>query len=386
MRDRGGMTQYKDLGEMPEEEIEGAPPALSHGEVRRSRQSETVTVNRYLYQQVQQLEYMLLNAPDLQAMLEVLLVSLPRHFSFRVAELWLYDPEDVLDRLIVGGQRYGHLLQLHDDVFPMQDLYQLEPDVVLIDATDSRMFEVLAHEHGVEAALLLPLTDSGRMIGSLHLGLHEDSLALGEAEESLMAHLAAVISSCFRLAVNRQQISSLTLLDPLTEISNMRGFEKDIAREIARARRAENPLTVLMMDVDDYDELHDHYGRRCGQFVLKKVAERISSDLRATDMMARLGRPRLAVLIPGSGEMLGQEIAERMRRDIEGFSIDDGRGAVLQVTVSIGLAAWEPQQYPAVDMPQLARQMESVAGKALATAQSRGGNQVAQSRLSTLIL
>lgn len=380
------MADYNNPGESPNEEIQGAAPAVSRTELRERRLSETITVNRYLYQQSQQLECMLLNAPDLLALLEVLLVSMPRHFSFRVAELWLYDPEGVLGSLIVGGQRYGQQLQLQQDAFQMQELYDLDPDIQLIDATDSRMFEVLKSEQGIDGALLMPLTDSGRMIGSLHLGLQEGSLILGEAEEDLVAHLATVISTCFKTAVSRQQISQLTLLDPLTQISNLRGFEKDIAREIARARRADQPVTVLMMGIDEFDELYEHYGKRRGQFVVKKVTERISSDLRATDMMARLARPKFAVLIPGSGEMLGQDIAERMREDIADFAIDDGRGAVLQVTVSVGLVTWEPQQYPAVDMPQLARQMETAAGKALQNAQSSGGNQVAQARLSTLIL
>ena len=120
--------------------------------------------------------------------------------------------------------------------------------------------------------------------------------------------------------------------------------------------------------------------------MIRKVAERISSNLRATDLLARLGSAKFAVLIPGSGEMVGQEIAERMRKDIEDFSIDDGRGAVLQVCISTGLVTWEPQQFPAVDMPQLARQMEVVGNKALDDARARGGNCVAQSRLSTMIL
>ena len=359
---------------------------VSRAELREHRLTETVTVNRYLYMQAQQLEHMLLEALDLQALLEILLVSMPRHFSFRVSELWLYDPEDILGHLIVGGQRYGHNLQLHQDVYPMQELYDLEPDIVVIDATDSRMFEVLKAEHGIDYALLMPLTDAGRMIGSLHMGLQDDSLVMGQPEEDLLAHLASVISSCFKAAVSRQQVSQLTMLDPLTQISNLRGFEKDIAREIARARRADKPVTVLLMEIDEYDDLYKHYGKRRGEFVVKKVAERISSDLRATDMMARLASPKFAVLIPGSGAVLGQDIAERMRLDIEDFPIDDGRGAVLQVCMSVGLVTWEPQQYPAVDMPQLARQMESVASKALEAAKSKGGNCVAQSRLSTLIL
>jgi diguanylate cyclase (GGDEF)-like protein len=370
----------------PGEEIQGAPPVESSAELRERRMSEHISVNRYLYKQTQQFENMLFETPDLAGVLEVLLVTMPRHYSFQVAELWLFDPEGILGGLIVGGQRYGQQLQLHEDSFSMQELYDLEPDVVLIDATDSRMFEVLKAEHGINYALLLPLMDHGRMVGSLHVGLRDAAIVIGEAEEDLIAHLAAVISGRLKGAISRQQISQITLLDPLTQISNLRGFEKDIAREIARARRADQPVSVLIMEIDEYDDLHEHYGERRGHFVVKKVAERISSDLRATDMMARLSRSRLAVLIPGAGEMLAQDIAERMRKDIDEFAIDDGRGAVLQVTVSIGLVTWEPQHYPAVDMPHLAKQMETVAVKALNTAQSRGGNLVSLSRLSTLIV
>lgn len=380
------MADDSSFGRLHREEIEGAPPAHSSAELRERRLTESITLNRYLYMQSQQLEHMLLDAQNLMALLEVLLVSLPRHFSFRVSELWLYDPEDVLAGLLVGGERYGHYLQLHRDAFSIQELYDLEPDIQLIDATDSRMFEVLKSEHGIDQALLLPLLDSGRLIGSLHLGIQEETFRLGDAEEDLLAHIAAIVSACFRNAVSRQQITSLIMLDPLTHISNLRGFEHDIAREIARARRSNQPVSVLVMDVDEYDELHDHYGETRGQFVLKKVAERISSDMRATDLMARLSRSRLAVLIPGSGESLAEDIAQRMRGDIEEFAIDDGRGAVLQVTLSIGTVTWEPQQYPAVDMPQLAKQMETVGIKAMENARARGGNSVAVGRLSTLIV
>lgn len=368
------------------EEIEGAPPVESSAEIRERRLSQTVTVNRYLYLQTQQMELMLMEATDLQALVEVLLVSMPRHFSFRNAELWLYDPEDVLAGLISGAQRYGNQLQLHNDVFDMQELYDLEPDITLVDATDSRMFEVLKTDHGVEYALMMPMMDSGRLMGSYHCGLMDATLARGEAEEDVIAHLASVVSICFKNAVARQQVSQLTMLDPLTHISNLRGFEKDIAREIARARRGEVPVTVLMMAIDDYEELYVHYGKVTGQFVMKKVAERISSDLRATDSMARLSDAGLAVLIPGSGEALGHDIAERMRNDIEGFAIDDGRGAVLEVTLSIGVMTWDPQQFPAVDMVQLARQMEAEARKAVDASLAAGGNKVTIGRLSTLMV
>lgn len=368
------------------EEIEGAPPVESFELVREQRLAETVELNRYLHEQSMQMQTMLIEAADLQALLEVLLVSMPRHFGFRVTELWLYDPEQVLAGLITSGHRYGPYLQLHHDVFEMQELYELEPGVVLVDPTDLRMFEVLKTDQGIQHALLLPLLDSGRLLGSYHCGFTELPFArLGSEERAVLAHLAAVIAARFRHAVSYQQISRLTMLDPLTQISNLRGFEKDIAREIARARRADEALSVVMLEIDEFEELHEHYGDVAGRFVLKKVTERVSSGLRATDYLARLSDSRLAVLLTGTGEVAANEVAERIRCDIEGFMVDDGRGGALQVTASLGLATWEPQQYPALDLAQLARQMQVVGLRALQAARAGNGNQVKISRLSTLI-
>jgi diguanylate cyclase (GGDEF)-like protein len=366
------------------EEIEAAPPVESSAELRERRLTESVDINRYLTHQVRQLIHMLLEANDLPRFLEIVLATMPRHFQFPVSELWLYDPEDVLKSLIVDADRYGPQLRLTHDAFDMQELYDLDPDVLLLDATDPRMFEVLKAAHGIEYAMLLPLMDGGRLMGSLHCGLTDAELIRGDAEEDLVAHLAHVLSLTFKNAVGRQQISQLTLLDPLTHISNLRGFEKDIAREIARARRSHQPLSVLTMQIDEYEELYLHYGQSTAQFVMKKVAERISSDLRATDYLARLSESRLAVLLPGCAETMAEDIAERMRTDVDDFAVDDGRGAVLHVTLSIGVVTWDPERYPAVDMGQLARQMQAEGGKGLQASVAGGGNRVSVSRLSML--
>jgi len=370
----------------PTEEIEGAPPAETSAELHQRRMAESVELNRYLYNQSLQMEHMLLGGADLQALFEVLLVNLPRHFGFSAVELWLYDPEEVLAGLMSNPLRYGPQLQWHTDVFEMQELYDLEPDVQFIDAADARMFEVLKSDDGVENALLLPLLDAGRMMGSLHCGMADLPFPIGAAEEAHIAHLAAIISLCFKNAVSRQQVSRLTMIDPLTQISNLRGFEKDIAREIAKARRADKAMSVMMLEIDEYDELYQHYGEVTGQFLVKKITQRISSDLRTSDYLARLSGARLAILVPGSGEILAGDIAERIRGDIEDFAVDDGRGASLQVTLSIGYVTWEPQSFPAINMVQLARQIEKTANKALAAARQGGGNRAAYNRLTTLMV
>ena len=373
-------------GGRKDEHIEGAPPVATRAEQLERRLSEKVSVNRYLCHQIQQLELMLLQASDLYSLFEILLVSLPRHFDLRVAELWLFDPEKTLADMLSGAHRYGHHLQLHEDVFVMQELYDMEPDIVLLDATDSRMFEILKTDQGVDHCILMPLMDSGRLVGSFHVGAPEFSFAVDDAEEDMIAHLASVISICLKNSISRQQVNQLTMLDPLTHISNPRGFESDISREISRAKRLVQPVSVLMMEIDEYEELVKHYGEVRSHFVLKKVAERVSSDLRATDSMARFSGSKMAVLLPGCGEVMSQEIAERMRLDIDGFAVDDGRGAILHVTLALGLVTWEPSQYPAVDMPHLAVQMQAAADKALKRAQVDGGNRTELARLSSLLV
>jgi diguanylate cyclase (GGDEF)-like protein len=380
------MTRDYDTDQFKDEEIQGAPPASSTAEQQEKRLAERVDVNRYFLLQARQLEIMLLCATDLSSLLEVLLVSMPRHFSYQVAELWLYDPEKLLGDLVEGGVRYGQHLQLRDEVFSMQELYDIEPDIVLIDPTDSRMFEVLKTDHGIDHALLMPLMSAGKMIGSLHCGNCDPSLLSGPAEEDLLAHLAALISVCLKNAISREEISRLSVLDPLTRMSNQRGFERDISREISRAQRLRQPMTLLKMEIDEFSDLCQQHGDTSSQFVIKKVTQRIISDLRATDSMARLSDSQLAVLVPGCGEVLGRDIAERMRQDVEEFSIDDGRGAVLQVTLSVGLVTWEPDHYPAVDMDRLASQVQNVADKALHSSQSKNGNQVSIARLSALMV
>jgi diguanylate cyclase (GGDEF)-like protein len=368
------------------EEIEGAPPVLSTAEVNERRASERLSINRYAYQQTQQFAMLLLEAVELDDFLDVLLTVLPRNFGCQANELWLHDPEGELDALLPTPNKFGNHLQLHADIYTMQELYDVEPDVEIMDATDPRMFEILKAGHGIGQALLLPLTDGGRLIGSLHCGSDDLALFQSPAEEALLAHLAAVISRCLQQRIVAARVGALNVLDPLTQAMNQRGFSAALDREISRAQRERRPLSLVLMAVDELPDLQQHYGNRAADFALKRVVQRITADMRATDNLAVLDDLSMALLLPGSGEVRTREIAERQRVNVGGMAIDDGRGAALQVTLSIGLATWEPEHYPAVDMVQLALQLQAAADKALNRSRSDMGDKVSVARLATLLV
>ncbi len=368
------------------EEIEGAPPVPSAAEVSERKASEQLIFNRYIYQQARQFEMLLLEAVDFDDVLDVLLTALARNFGFRVSELWLHDPDGELDALLPTLNKFGNHLQLHADIYTMQELYDLEPDVRVIDAADPRMFEILKADHGIGQALLLPLTHGGRLIGSLHCGADDLALFQSPAEEALLVHVAAVISRCLVQRVAAASMAALNVLDPLTQTMNQRGFGVALDREISRARRELRPLSLVLLAIDQLPDLQQHYGSRAADFALKRVSQRVTSDMRATDHLALLDDRTMALLVPGSGEVRTREIAERQRVNIGDMSIDDGRGAVLQVTLSVGLATWEPEHYPAVDMVQLGLQLRAAAEKALNRSRSDMGNKVSVARLATLII
>ncbi len=373
----------KDLLEsVVSEEIEGAPPLPSDASGSSPSSAAPVIIDRFVYQQCQQLELMVLGAQAISDLLQVLLVSMPRGLNLLATELWLHDPDGEITELLPEPHRYGSHLQLHGDAFDMQELYDIEPDVLLIEATDPRMFGLLKSDPAVNEALLLPLMDAGRLIGSLHCGAADLSSFTSESERNVMAHIAAVVSTAYQASLARERAERLSTLDPLTRVMNPRGFGLALEREIARSRRERQPLAMLAIDIDQLEELRASYGELTGDFVLKRISQRIVSDMRATDHLAKIDSAHLAMLIFGCTQSRTAEIAERLRQHIEAMDIDDGRGAVLHATISIGVVTWDPERSQLENDEQVARLINATAAQALAGAIEGGGNQVAQGSLA----
>jgi diguanylate cyclase (GGDEF)-like protein len=161
----------------------------------------------------------------------------------------------------------------------------------------------------------------------------------------------------------------LATIDPLTGAYNRATFREIAEREFSRARRAGQPLSLLLLDVDHYDEAIDNHGVHFGEAVLKRVTEIVRVALRKEDMIVRFGKSQLLVVlpdIPGPGAVV---VAGRARREIEQEIFEDDGGRVA-ITVSAGVAARLDEGPESVDS-LLAR-----AADALALAQRRGRNRV----------
>jgi diguanylate cyclase (GGDEF)-like protein len=146
-------------------------------------------------------------------------------------------------------------------------------------------------------------------------------------------------------------IERIGLIDPLTKISNRRGFENRLNAEWGRAFREKTNISIMVMDVDKFKNYNDTYGHQQGDVALKTFAEVASKSLvRPVDFAARWGGEEFVILLPGTDIHGAAEVAEKVRKNIEASVILTEEGAETRITVSIGVHSVIPSaETPATD-------------------------------------
>jgi diguanylate cyclase (GGDEF)-like protein len=185
-------------------------------------------------------------------------------------------------------------------------------------------------------------------------------------------------------AAQRQLLES-ALRDGLTRAFNRRYFVQRLAAEVRFAERHEQPLALLMLDLDHFKQLNDRWGHIVGDGVLRALVDVLHDTLRAEDVLARYGGEEFAVLARGINADNARALAERLRRVVEGMKLSKD-GTPLPVTVSIGIsvlpveAAGSPAGGAAADetstSEQIGRQLIERADAALYRAKHAGRNLV----------
>ncbi|HEY3822374.1 MAG TPA: GGDEF domain-containing protein [Polyangiaceae bacterium] len=135
-----------------------------------------------------------------------------------------------------------------------------------------------------------------------------------------------------------QQLYDSSVRDPLTQIYNRRYLEGRLISEVARARRGNSELALLMVDVDSLKAINDAFGHLAGDRALRAVASRIHRALRVEDVLVRFGGDEFVVLAVGTNSVDAGQLAERVRRAVEGLHMS-ARGREVRITASIGVAS-----------------------------------------------
>ncbi len=143
---------------------------------------------------------------------------------------------------------------------------------------------------------------------------------------------------------SEKKYRELSIVDKLTQLYNFRHFYVQLKIETNRSNRYEQPLTLLLLDLDDFKTFNDAYGHIEGDKVLRRIGQVIKRCLRETDFAYRYGGEEFTIILPMTTGADGAATAERIRAEVKKETFSPVPGQDAHVTASIGFAQHKPQE------------------------------------------
>lgn len=210
----------------------------------------------------------------------------------------------------------------------------LDPEREDLDPTDLARCRAL----GATSLLLLPLSTGGQVKGLIELVSRSGQRVLRADEMSLLRAMAHQIAAELENARLVRQLRDAAEIDLVTGVYSHRHLQERIRQETARAARTRSPLSVLMLDLDDFKLVNDRFGHQAGDRVLRAIASCLRDTVRANDIVARYGGDEFVVLMPDTGEGDAHLVAERTLAAVAALSHPMADRADVRVGCSAGLA------------------------------------------------
>ncbi len=186
----------------------------------------------------------------------------------------------------------------------------------------------------LENLITVPLRGEKEILGVVNLSDRAEDFT--EEDQNLLQGIADQIA----IALQKARLYELAITDGMTGLYIHRYFQMRLEAEVARSRRSEEPLSLLMFDIDHFKKFNDTWGHQLGDKVIKLVADTIRQNVReGIDIPARYGGEEFAVIMPDTNLDGAVIFAERLRKVIENASIMHEK-TELKVTISLGCAAF----------------------------------------------
>ena len=249
--------------------------------------------------------------------------------------------------------------------------HNLPPDTALLEELDSLEKELALPEASPQVAALVRLIRSDPS--------WPERLRSRNLDQWIVLPLRSdKFPALVRLKEHIERLTFLQGQDPLTGLANRRGFDQTMAMEVERASRFKTPLTLCIMDLDNFKAVNDTHGHPCGDAVIKAMASILLDEMRMIDTAARIGGEEFALLLPGTGQARALVLLQRIQAIVRDKEIEC-ETARLRITVSMGVASYRGKLAP--DPVKLLAE----ADKALYRAKRSGKNRIEAAPILDLV-
>jgi diguanylate cyclase (GGDEF)-like protein len=241
----------------------------------------------------------------------------------------LLEGDEIICGAVAGASVADLGLHRHTSASLVGECLQARQIVVCSDSgEDTSVHREACRLLGARSLILVPLVHGDDVKGVLLVW----SATLRDFqgyESQLLALLANVVGGALVRAELFDRLTDQAVTDDLTGLANRRAWYHQLDYALARARRTGQPLSILILDLDDFKRINDHHGHDAGDRALKTVTTQWTSALRATDLLGRIGGDEFAVILEMTNATAAHEVIARLHR-----AIADHHSA------STGLAVW----------------------------------------------
>lgn len=223
-------------------------------------------------------------------------------------------------------------------------------------------------ESNLTPTLCLPMMAKGETLGLFYLRLsksEEFTQSLQELAETVAQNIAMALSN-LKL---QETLQFQSLRDPLTGLFNRRYLLESLSREIDRAKRKQQFMGIIIIDIDHFKRFNDNYGHEIGDLVLKEVGAYLLDNTRQYDIACRYGGEELIIVMPDASLENTICRAEEIRQGIKKLNLKHEGKSIDQITVSIGVSCFPDDGIEA-------NNLINVADKALYLAKKQGRDRV----------
>ncbi len=305
----------------------------------------------------------------------------------KVLKLLVKKVEEVLDVnrcsvLFIENKdsRYGYVMASHDDPEVEQlkvDLWKYPEVKRAVDTCRSIVIDNVVddpvtrgvgekiQQAGFHSLLVVPMAHGEEIFGTLLLRAARAESGFNEWEVQFCRIVANASANALKNAQLFQEIKRQAITDGLTEMYNYRYFQEQFRHYVERTKRTNRPISILMIDIDNFKWINDYYGHAVGDKAIRFIASKLRANSRENDIVARYGGDEFIWLLDDTDIDVAMSIANRFRKSVT----DKPFEATGLLSVSIGVATFP------TDTRNASRLLHQ-ADRAMYISKSEGGNRV----------
>jgi diguanylate cyclase (GGDEF)-like protein len=337
-----------------------------------------VARNEEKMRRTQRRELQLLQAETLDALISALTTGLRISYGVEYVSVVICDADHDIRHLLLANatppEDFPNLVMVESmSGLAPQSSALSQPWLGKFAACDHQL--ICPNAGDARSIAMIPLSHRGKLFGSINLCSNDARRFTRDHASDFLAHLGVIASFCIENTINRARLLRSGFTDVLTGWNNRRYLSVRLGEELARARRDGARLACFILDVDHFKRVNDTYGHAAGDVVLKELARRIDSQVRASDVAARYGGEEFVALLPNTNVDAARRLAERVRAAVSSSPIVLPCGESVNVTASIGIAEVHPVQADK-DLKTLGDSLIARADVALYAAKSAGRDRI----------